>query len=100
MPAPVPQQRAVPAAETAETADGADLTLLVIQDDPTGTFSLPDLPAAAGARVRVRTARNLTEAGRLLTDDVDCILLDLSLPDGSRRTLPRPAGWPTSRCPP
>ncbi|MGW1468329.1 PP2C family protein-serine/threonine phosphatase [Streptomyces sp. NPDC002308] len=80
MPAPVPQQRAVPAAET--TA-GADLTLLVIQDDPTGTFSLPDLPAAAGTRVRVRTARNLTEAGRLLTDDVDCILLDLSLPGGS-----------------
>ncbi|MEU1087228.1 PP2C family protein-serine/threonine phosphatase [Streptomyces sp. NPDC005576] len=80
MPAPVPQQRGVPAAET---TNGADLTLLVIQDDPTGTFSLPDLPAAAGTRVRVRTARNLTEAGRLLTDDVDCILLDLSLPGGT-----------------
>lgn len=77
MPVPVPQQRAAPAAETTH---GADLTLLVIEDDPAGTFSVPELPSAAGARVRVRTARNLTEAGRLLTDDVDCILLDLDLP--------------------
>ncbi|MER5892172.1 fused response regulator/phosphatase [Streptomyces sp. NPDC001876] len=83
MPVPVPQQRAVPAAETTH---GADLTLLVIEDDPAGTFTVPELPSAAGTRVRVRTARNLTEAGRLLTDDVDCILLDLdlALPTGAR----------------
>ncbi|KPC79575.1 MULTISPECIES: PP2C family protein-serine/threonine phosphatase [Streptomyces] len=86
MPVPVPQQRAVPAAETTH---GADLTLLVIEDDPAGTFAVPDLSSTTGARVRVRTARNLTEAGRLLTDDVDCILLDLdlaaaSLPAGAR----------------
>ncbi|MFF2330087.1 MULTISPECIES: PP2C family protein-serine/threonine phosphatase [unclassified Streptomyces] len=80
MPVPVPQQRAVPAAEATH---GADLTLLVIEDDPTGTFTVPELPATAGTRVRVRNARNLTEAGRLLTDDVDCILLDLALPLGS-----------------
>src|SRR4029079_2829514 len=30
--------------------------------------------------IRVRTARNLTEAERLLTDDVHCILLDIALP--------------------
>ncbi|PCG83445.1 phosphatase [Streptomyces sp. WZ.A104] len=78
MPVPVPQQRAVPAAETTH---GADLTLLVIEDDPAGTtITVPELSAAAGTRVRIRTARNLTEAGRLLTDDVDCILLDLALP--------------------
>lgn len=83
MPVPVPQQRAVPAAETTH---GADLTLLVIADDPAGTFTVPELSSAAGTRVRVRTARNLTEAGRLLTDDVDCILLDLdlALPTGAR----------------
>lgn len=86
MPVPVPQQRAVPAAETTH---GSDLTLLVIEDDPAGTFAVPDLSSTTGARVRVRTARNLTEAGRLLTDDVDCILLDLdlaaaSLPAGAR----------------
>ncbi|MFJ9620912.1 PP2C family protein-serine/threonine phosphatase [Streptomyces sp. NPDC101181] len=78
MPVPVPQQRAVPAAEATHVAD---LTLLVIEDDPAGTtITVPELSAAAGTRVRVRTARNLTEAGRLLTDDVDCILLDLALP--------------------
>ncbi|MDV9200496.1 PP2C family protein-serine/threonine phosphatase, partial [Streptomyces sp. Wh19] len=80
MPVPVPQQRAEAAAEASH---GADLTLLVIDDDPAGTFTVPELPAAAGTRVRIRTARNLTEAGRLLTDDVDCILLDLALPTGS-----------------
>ncbi|MFD0023408.1 PP2C family protein-serine/threonine phosphatase [Streptomyces sp. NPDC058382] len=79
MPVPVPQQRAVPAAETSY---GTGLTLLVIEDDPAGTFTVPELPAVAGTRVRIRTARNLTEAGRLLTDDVDCILLDLALPSG------------------
>lgn len=67
----------------AGTTYGADLTLLVIEADPTGTFSVSELPSAAGTRVRVRSARNLTEAGRLLTDDVDCILLDLALPTGS-----------------
>ncbi|MGP3637020.1 PP2C family protein-serine/threonine phosphatase [Streptomyces sp. 24-1644] len=94
MPVPEPQHRAVPAADATY---GADLTLLVIEADPTGTFSVPELPSAAGARVRVRSARNLTEAGRLLTDDVDCILLDLALPTGSEtraeaRTDARPDG--------
>ncbi|MFJ8754127.1 PP2C family protein-serine/threonine phosphatase [Streptomyces sp. NPDC102441] len=93
MPVPVPQQRAVPAAETTH---GADLTLLVIEDDPAGTFAVPELSSTTGARVRVRTARNLTEAGRLLTDDVDCILLDLdleaaALPTGARDDEP---GYP------
>ncbi|WP_372343777.1 PP2C family protein-serine/threonine phosphatase [Streptomyces sp. KL116D] len=56
------------------------LTLLVIEDDPAGSLSVPEMPDAAGKPVRVRTARNLTEAERLLTDDVNCILLDLALP--------------------
>ncbi|WP_411083850.1 PP2C family protein-serine/threonine phosphatase [Streptomyces sp. cmx-18-6] len=76
-PVPVPQQRDVPAAENSH---GDDLTVLVIEDDPAGSITGPELSAAAGTRVRIRTARNLTEAGRLLTDDVDCILLDLALP--------------------
>ncbi len=41
---------------------------------------MPDLLDSAGKPIRVRTARNLTEAERLLTDDVHCILLDLALP--------------------
>ncbi|MFF3487589.1 PP2C family protein-serine/threonine phosphatase [Streptomyces sp. NPDC002701] len=60
-------------------ADAAPLTLLVIEDDPAGALTVPELRDAAGRQIRVRTARNLTEAERLLTDDVQCILLDLAL---------------------
>ncbi|MFJ6611611.1 PP2C family protein-serine/threonine phosphatase [Streptomyces sp. NPDC091289] len=93
MPVPVPQQRSVPAAETSH----GDLTLLVIEDDPAGTtITVPELSAAAGTRVRIRTARNLTEAARLLTDDVDCILLDLALPVAGAGAEPaEPGSEPT-----
>ncbi|MDQ0600791.1 serine phosphatase RsbU (regulator of sigma subunit) [Streptomyces canus] len=104
MPVPVPRQRAIPAVESgqapAATASGGPsreeaprtdgtfekhngtthLTLLVIEDDPGGSTLVPELLDAAGNPIRVRTARNLTEAERLLTDDVHCILLDLALP--------------------
>ncbi|MCQ6553993.1 fused response regulator/phosphatase [Streptomyces sp. C10-9-1] len=81
MSVPVPRQRNVPVAETAPGgAPGGDLTLLVVEDDPTGTFGVPEVRDATGARVRIRTARNLTEAERLLTDDVHCVLVDLALP--------------------
>lgn len=62
------------------------LTLLVIEDDPAGGLTVPEILDADGHRIRLRTARNLTEAERLLTPDVHCILLDLSLPDASART--------------
>ncbi len=119
MPAPVPRQRAIPAAEggqgpvaapnesaqespenrtaapdtaapsaTATTATAtttpAQLTLLLIEKDPGGTPIVPDLLDQAGRPIRIRTARNLTEAERLLTDDVHCILLDLALPAPGR----------------
>lgn len=61
-----------------------NLTLLLIEDDPTAAPIVPDLLDSAGKPIRVRTARNLTEAGRLLTDDVHCILLDLALPAPGR----------------
>ncbi|GAA0450108.1 fused response regulator/phosphatase [Streptomyces sp. NPDC046215] len=77
----------VPAPRSAEPSaappDAGQLTLLVIEDDPGGSLSVPDLiemSGAAGRPVRIRTARNLTEAQRLLTDDVHCVLLDLALP--------------------
>ncbi|MFD4258118.1 PP2C family protein-serine/threonine phosphatase [Streptomyces sp. NPDC058534] len=56
-----------------------NLTLLLIEDDPAGSPLVPDLIDQTGKPIRVRTARNLTEAARLLTDDVHCILLDLAL---------------------
>ncbi|MFF4486857.1 PP2C family protein-serine/threonine phosphatase [Streptomyces sp. NPDC001544] len=105
MPAPIPRQRAIPAAESGQaptaaraaggphkdeadrdaaathtTAADAALTLLLIEDDPAGSPLVPELLDSAGKPIRVRTARNLTEAERLLTDDVNCILLDLALP--------------------
>jgi serine phosphatase RsbU (regulator of sigma subunit) len=60
-------------------AAAAPFTLLVIGEDPASAFAVPDLLDATGKRARIRHARNLTEAGRLLTDDVGCILLDLEL---------------------
>ncbi|OIJ63548.1 PP2C family protein-serine/threonine phosphatase [Streptomyces mangrovisoli] len=105
MPAPIPRQRAIPAVESGQapaasvggtskeevprkdgTTDTAHttLTLLLIEDDPGGSPIVPELLDASGKPIRVRTARNLTEAERLLTDDVHCILLDLALPAPGR----------------
>ncbi|TFE54229.1 response regulator [Streptomyces sp. ICN441] len=86
---PVPESALGPVPASAvdpvsESAGGGDLTLLVIEHDPTGTFTVPELLGAAGTRVRIRTARNLTEAERLLTDDIHCILVDLALPGSAR----------------
>ncbi|BCK69385.1 hypothetical protein Srufu_033380 [Streptomyces libani subsp. rufus] len=58
------------------------LTLLLIGEDPNS--HVPEMWDWAGRKVRLRTARNLTEAERLLTDDVHCILLDL--PPAERTT--------------
>ncbi|WP_424212532.1 PP2C family protein-serine/threonine phosphatase [Streptomyces sp. BI20] len=56
------------------------LTLLVLEDDPVGGLTVPEILGADGVRIRIRTARNLTEAARLLTPEVHCVLLDLDLP--------------------
>ncbi|KUJ65356.1 phosphatase [Streptomyces albus subsp. albus] len=81
MSVPVPRQREALTTEPRPVAlpDGG-LSLLVIEDDPVGSLTVPELLDGDGNRIRVRTARNLTEATRLLTDDVQCILLDLALP--------------------
>ncbi|MFI9646541.1 PP2C family protein-serine/threonine phosphatase [Streptomyces sp. NPDC052040] len=103
MPVPVPRQRAIPAVESGQApaasppgtpatpgpatrtkAPADTLTLLVIEDDPTGAPIVPEMLDAAGRPIRLRTARNLTEAERLLTDDVHCILLDIALPAPGR----------------
>lgn len=87
-----------------------NLTLLLIEDDPGGSTVVPEMLDAAGKPIRVRTARNLTEAGRLLTDDVHCILLDLALPAPGRtgeedelgvlkHVLELAPGTPSSRSP-
>ncbi|MFD9815628.1 PP2C family protein-serine/threonine phosphatase [Streptomyces sp. NPDC059080] len=72
--APIPGARRPEA--PADNGSGPGLTVLLIGDDPSST--VPDMWDWAGRKVRLRTARNLTEAARLLTHDVDCILLDLA----------------------
>ncbi|MEV8317146.1 SpoIIE family protein phosphatase [Streptomyces sp. NPDC059900] len=84
VPASVEPVRTSPSRDTdQQTTDqqpsGPGLSLLVIEDDPVGSLSVPQMLDSAGKPIRVRTARNLTEAERLLTDDVHCILLDLTL---------------------
>jgi serine phosphatase RsbU (regulator of sigma subunit) len=71
---------------------GGTLTLLVIEDDPARSLNVPEMLDSAGNPIRVRTARNLTEAERLLTDDVHCILLDLALRSSSCRRQAETAG--------
>ena len=70
---------ALDTASRARAKSGGGLTLLVVEDDPNGAVRIPTVIDAAGREARIRTARNLTEAERLLTDDVHCILLDLQL---------------------
>lgn len=75
-----------PAEPPAVPPDGG-LTLLVIEDVPGGALSgtgMAEMTGTPEGPVRIRTARNLTEAERLLTDDVQCILLDLALPSRAR----------------
>lgn len=81
MPVPVPRQRDIPGTESGPGGTSS-LTLLVIEDDPAGGLTVPEILDADGHRIRLRSARNLTEAARLLTPDVNCVLLDLALPHG------------------
>jgi len=87
---PAPRQEPLPGDGRPGPAATPALTLLVVGEDPTGAFTVPDLLDASGTRVRIRRARNLTEAERLLKDDVHCILLDLAGEaelDGLRKIL-------------
>ncbi|WP_151774280.1 response regulator [Streptomyces abyssomicinicus] len=88
-PSPENPASSAPVAEKAPAP--AQLTLLLIEADPGGSAVVSELLASDGRPVRVRTARNLTEAERLLTDDVNCILLDLDLP-APGRTAPSEDG--------
>ncbi|MET9847808.1 PP2C family protein-serine/threonine phosphatase [Streptomyces ossamyceticus] len=86
-----------PAAGAVAPTGPTNLTVLLIEDDPAGSLNVPELLDSAGKPIRVRTARNLTEAQRLLTDDVNCILLDLALPAPARAPeAPAPSGGGTA----
>ncbi len=82
-PVPVPRQRGASAAALPAPPGPrpvAGISLLVIEEDPSGALAMPELTDSDAKPVQVRTARNLTEAERLLTDEAQCIVLDLALP--------------------
>jgi len=78
-------QRASRAARHAVTraeVGGQRLRVLLVEDDPGDAFLVGELLEEADAPVTLRTARSLAEAVDEL-GEVDCVLLDLGLPDVS-----------------
>ncbi|TYB62644.1 fused response regulator/phosphatase [Nonomuraea sp. PA05] len=60
------------------------LTLLLIEDDDGDAFLVEELLKQAMAPPRIFRARSLSEARTKLTSQIQCVLVDLSLPDASR----------------
>ncbi|GII53022.1 hypothetical protein Pth03_14110 [Planotetraspora thailandica] len=59
------------------------LTLLLIEDDTADAFLVEELLADAERPPKITWARTLAEGRDRLTDDVQCVLVDLSLPDAT-----------------
>ncbi|MFI7126275.1 PP2C family protein-serine/threonine phosphatase [Nonomuraea sp. NPDC050153] len=60
------------------------LTLLLIEDDDGDAFLVEELLKEADALPKIFWARSLQEAKAKLTPQIQCVLVDLSLPDASR----------------
>lgn len=76
---PAPAVRSLSAARSAATR----LRVLLVEDDEGDAFLVRELLLDAGSPVELLRAHNLAEAALLLPGQVDCILLDLGLPDAS-----------------
>ncbi|MDH2428881.1 SpoIIE family protein phosphatase [Sphaerisporangium sp. TRM90804] len=59
------------------------LTILLIEDDPGDAFLVEELLAGAATPPKIIWARTLSESRDRLTRDVDCVVVDLSLPDAT-----------------
>jgi serine phosphatase RsbU (regulator of sigma subunit) len=57
------------------------LHVLLVEDDDGDALLVEDLLALSGASLALERARTLADASRMAPDDVDCVLLDLALPD-------------------
>ena len=69
-------------------ADGSHLSsstlrVLLVEDDEGDAFLVRELLLDAGSQVELLRARSVSEASAVLPGDVDCVLLDLGLPDAS-----------------
>ena len=62
--------------------DGQRLRVLLVEDDPADAFLVGELLDEAEAPIALRIAATMAEALPAL-DQVDCVLLDLGLPDAS-----------------
>ncbi|MEW9553535.1 PP2C family protein-serine/threonine phosphatase [Nonomuraea sp. NPDC050783] len=60
------------------------LTLLLVEDDDGDAFLVEELLSEAVAPPTIYRARSLQEARAKLTPEIQCVLVDLSLPDATR----------------
>ncbi|MEO7981002.1 MAG: response regulator, partial [Sporichthyaceae bacterium] len=68
---------------TAARLAPTSLTVLLVEDDEGDAFLVRELLLDAGSRVDLLRARSVAEATVVLPAQVDCVLLDLGLPDAS-----------------
>src|SRR4051794_5710750 len=59
------------------------LCVLLVEDDEGDAFLVRELLIDAGSRVELLRARSVSEASAVLSGHVDCVLLDLGLPDAT-----------------
>ncbi len=72
----------LPGTATPARTDGSRLRVLLVEDDEADAFLVEELLAEAGAPFDLAVARTMAEAATRLAG-VDCVLLDLGLPDTS-----------------
>jgi serine phosphatase RsbU (regulator of sigma subunit) len=71
-----------PADAVAGTVPGTTtMRVLLVEDDEGDAFLVRELLLDAGPEVALTRARSLAEAEVMLPGDIDCVLLDLGLPD-------------------
>jgi serine phosphatase RsbU (regulator of sigma subunit) len=66
---------------TTSTAPAGSLSVLLIEDDDDDALIVEDLLADSATDLRLRRGRTLGEGLEMLPGGVDCVLLDLRLPD-------------------
>src|SRR6188472_125229 len=59
------------------------LCVLLVEDDEGDAFLVRELLIDAGSQVELLRARSVSEASAVLPGNVDCVLLDLGLPDAT-----------------
>src|SRR3954468_16569037 len=62
-------------------AAASPIRILLVEDDDGDALLVEELLAVSGAHVEIVRAQTLAEARREKLDEIDCVLLDLDLPD-------------------